>query len=467
MRKSVSLLLALVVLVSTLCVFPTKVSAVINTDRVITATLTIIGYNEGKYASVNANDNGALSIGKLQWHAGRALALMRTIVNALGATTAKSYIGESLYNEIVSSSTNWGSRTLNSTEKSQFSAILGTNASMAAQDELARTDVAKYVNRGIDRGITSDSALVYYSDIENQYGAGSQSANNGAWRLVNGVKGILGKDTIDTLDEFHTALLQFTSSYTTRRNKTYNYVKNLGWSDYYTVTFNMNGHGSAISSQSVANGSTASRPSDPSASGYTFGGWYTSSALTTAFDFSTAIRDNTTVYAKWTAVQTHTHSLVYTAAVSANCNNAGCAAYYRCSGCGKIYTDSSATIETTLSALTVPALGHDYHMTSNTITCTSAGTSIYTCSRCNSTYSVSGAALGHDYYITSHQDPTCTESGYNFYTCSHDASHYYFDTIPATGHTFKNGVCTVCGAAQPAPTNVAGDGDGDRGLRIL
>lgn len=28
--------------------------------------------NEGSYGSVNQNDNGAVSIGKLQWHGGRA-----------------------------------------------------------------------------------------------------------------------------------------------------------------------------------------------------------------------------------------------------------------------------------------------------------------------------------------------------------------------------------------------------------
>ena len=232
MKKTISLILSFVMLFGAIAAIPA--AAANDTERVITAALTIIGYNEGSYTSVNANDNGALSIGKLQWHAGRALSLMRTIVNTLGATSAKSYIGESLYNEVVSSSTSWSTRKLNSDEKSKFSSILGTTASKNAQDALARNDVGAYVNHGIARGITSDMALVYYADIENQYGAGSQAANNGAWAIVNKVKNYLGKSTIDTLDEFHNAVLQVVSNYLTRRTRTYNSVKKLGWSEDVT-----------------------------------------------------------------------------------------------------------------------------------------------------------------------------------------------------------------------------------------
>ena len=42
----------------------------------------------------------------------------------------------------------------------------------------------------------------------------------------------------------------------------------------YTVTFNMNGHGTQITAQTVKEGEKASKPADPTASGYTFGGWY-------------------------------------------------------------------------------------------------------------------------------------------------------------------------------------------------
>ncbi|WP_179233071.1 S-layer homology domain-containing protein [Paenibacillus rigui] len=66
----------------------------------------------------------------------------------------------------------------------------------------------------------------------------------------------------------------------------------------YTVTFNSNG-GSAVSSQPVNYNSTATKPSDPTRNGYTFGGWYKDSGLVTVFDFTTPITADTTLYAKW------------------------------------------------------------------------------------------------------------------------------------------------------------------------
>jgi uncharacterized repeat protein (TIGR02543 family) len=67
----------------------------------------------------------------------------------------------------------------------------------------------------------------------------------------------------------------------------------------YTVSFTSNG-GSAVTNQSVAYNTTATAPTAPSKTSYTFAGWYTDNALTTAFTFTTAITGDTTLYAKWT-----------------------------------------------------------------------------------------------------------------------------------------------------------------------
>ena len=65
------------------------------------------------------------------------------------------------------------------------------------------------------------------------------------------------------------------------------------------VTFDSNG-GSAVASQSIAEGGTATEPAEPTKTGATFGGWCADSELTSAFDFTTAITSSTTIYAKWT-----------------------------------------------------------------------------------------------------------------------------------------------------------------------
>ena len=68
----------------------------------------------------------------------------------------------------------------------------------------------------------------------------------------------------------------------------------------YKVSFNSNG-GSAVGTQEIVEGEFASKPSDPSKSGYTFVGWFSDEGLSTQFKFAkTAITADTTLYAKWT-----------------------------------------------------------------------------------------------------------------------------------------------------------------------
>jgi uncharacterized repeat protein (TIGR02543 family) len=72
-----------------------------------------------------------------------------------------------------------------------------------------------------------------------------------------------------------------------------------GSSTAKTVSFDSNG-GTAVSSETVGNNSMAEEPFAPTKDGYTFGGWYSDMGLTAAFDFSTAITADITLYAKWT-----------------------------------------------------------------------------------------------------------------------------------------------------------------------
>lgn len=72
----------------------------------------------------------------------------------------------------------------------------------------------------------------------------------------------------------------------------------------HTVTFNANGHGTdpdnqVVDKQVVEYEGHASKPSDPTADGFTFKGWYTEPEGGEAFDFSTEITEDKTVYAHW------------------------------------------------------------------------------------------------------------------------------------------------------------------------
>lgn len=67
----------------------------------------------------------------------------------------------------------------------------------------------------------------------------------------------------------------------------------------YTVTFDANGHGTAPAAQKINSGEKASEPTAPTATGYTFGGWYTEEACTNAYNFSSAVTQDITLYAQW------------------------------------------------------------------------------------------------------------------------------------------------------------------------
>jgi len=71
-----------------------------------------------------------------------------------------------------------------------------------------------------------------------------------------------------------------------------------------TASFNMQLHGSAISDQSINYNGKISEPSEPSATGYTFGGWYEEAGCSNQWNFNTTITADKELFAKWTAKTT-------------------------------------------------------------------------------------------------------------------------------------------------------------------
>jgi len=71
----------------------------------------------------------------------------------------------------------------------------------------------------------------------------------------------------------------------------------------HTFSFNMQGHGTTkVDAQTISAGSKADKPADPSATGYSFKGWYKEAACENKWDFSTDTVDaDTEVFADWKA----------------------------------------------------------------------------------------------------------------------------------------------------------------------
>lgn len=88
-----------------------------------------------------------------------------------------------------------------------------------------------------------------------------------------------------------------TSSTTTKKTTTTTTTKKTTTeAKKYTVTFDSNG-GSKVSSKEVTSGSKVSKPSDPTRTGYKFGGWTLNNK---AYDFNSKVTSNITLVAKWT-----------------------------------------------------------------------------------------------------------------------------------------------------------------------
>lgn len=181
----------------------------------------IIFANEGNYSSVNADDNGALSVGKVQWHGNRALSLLKKIVQGMGAG-AETVLGGTLYREIMTAS-DWAGRKATAEEKVKLSKVLGSVQGKQVQDAQAEEDILLYVTHGVKMGIEDPQSLIYFADLENQGGAGaSKCVGNAAAQKAGGA----GKVNLAII---HTAALadRVMGKYSSRRNLVYKKAQEL------------------------------------------------------------------------------------------------------------------------------------------------------------------------------------------------------------------------------------------------
>lgn len=176
----------------------------------------IIFSHEGNYGSVNRNDNGAISVGKVQWHGNRALSLMREICGALGSQRGREVLGAALYTEITAKGTKWGTRKATEQEAALLSAALSTEEGKKAQDALAMKDITGYFTHVNSLGVTDPAAIIFMADIENQGGAGASA------RIIRAASG----KTLDALYASAKSDRVF-SKYMARRDAVYKTVKGL------------------------------------------------------------------------------------------------------------------------------------------------------------------------------------------------------------------------------------------------
>ena len=122
---------------------------------------------------------------------------------------------------------------------------------------------------------------------------------------------------------------------------------------------------------------------------------------------------------------TVTHgNMVHTPKKDATCTAEGNKEYWTCGTCGKIFSDEEGKTEIELPATVIPATGHNLTKTEEKApTCTAEGnTEYWTCETCGKHFSDEEGKTEIELSAT---------------------------VIPAVGHSFSGGTCTVCGAPDP------------------
>jgi len=201
----------------------------------------------------------------------------------------------------------------------------------------------------------------------------------------------------------------------------------------YTVTFIDSQTQEVYLQQKLPYGTVIALPSAPAKDGAIFEGW-------SGYSNGMTVTGDITFTAKW-------HEHAYTATVTEpTCTTEGYTTH-TCSTCGDGYIDR-----------VTPATGHEMGewYTVTTPTCTTVGTDCRDCANCDYSETRTVDALGHS-KTTIRVDPTCTEDGFIAIHCEICYKELSREVLPATGHDFVQGKCTVCGEIN----FIYGDANGD------
>ena len=156
------------------------------------------------------------------------------------------------------------------------------------------------------------------------------------------------------------------------------------------------------------------------------------------------------------------HTLTAVAKVPATCETAGVEAYWKCSVCGKLFSDAEGKTETTLEKLAIPATGHAYGAPVWKWNDDFTASATFTCANDTSHVETVNAAVTNE--VTT--EATCEVGGTRTYTAKvtfegKDYTDTKTEVIPAKSHTLTaveavpatcetagvkaHWVCSVCG----------------------
>ncbi|MDR3961342.1 MAG: Ig-like domain-containing protein [Eggerthellaceae bacterium] len=163
--------------------------------------------------------------------------------------------------------------------------------------------------------------------------------------------------------------------------------------------------------------------------------------------------DGSEVSASCSVTVTH-GNMVHTPKKDATCTADGNEEHWTCETCGKYFSNANGNTEIAEDSWIISAINHNwndavYTWNDDGSTCTAART----CKNDKSHTETSKATVTD----TQTKAPTCTEKGETTYTATFEADwattqKKVLADIPATGHHYVEGKCSVCGAIEATAT---------------
>ena len=153
------------------------------------APILFTGESGGNFNAVNANDNGAVSIGLIQWHGARAHDILYAICNELGEEESIRILGNSLYRKIIDNTRNYWNTVYFSSNSSEVQALktfLNTDASKKVQNAKILLDLNSYINTIKSKGIKDENAIIFFCHIINAWGYIPKRFLDGATKKAGG-----------------------------------------------------------------------------------------------------------------------------------------------------------------------------------------------------------------------------------------------------------------------------------------
>ena len=189
------------------------------------APIIYAGESSGKYDAINPNDNGAVSVGLIQWHGGRARSLLHAIIQDLGEAQSLQILGTDLYNKIVTKSDSYWNTVYfskNSSEVAKIKKLLNTSSGQKVQNAQMVLDLNSYITSIKKKGIKDEGAIIFLCHVMNAYG---HIPN----KFLTAARLTAGSNSNITLDDIYNACLTnsyYKKTYSTYAKKVYNAIKN-------------------------------------------------------------------------------------------------------------------------------------------------------------------------------------------------------------------------------------------------